>query len=460
MPETARPFSAPAAPVPPPTSRASLLLREFIVVGVFAANGLVIFGLWLSHGHLAAASTATILTAAGQLAALAGTYLALAGLLLVARTPLLDSLLGDRAARLHRIFGFGAVSMITVHVVATIGGYALADGISPLEELGSVVLTYPYMVAAAAAFGLFLLLGLSSLRLVRKAVSYETWTGLHLYAYLAVALAFGHQLVDGSDFATHPLARLYWIGLYTIVAGAILAYRVAAPIRLYARHRFRVDGVSIETSDVVSIHVGGRSLERLHAQPGQYFRLRLLARNEWWRSHPFSLSAVPDVDYLRFTVKSLGDFSERIQSVRSGTHVMLEGPYGALTSARRTTDSVALIGGGIGVSPIRALFEELAGKVDVTLVYRASRTRDLVFVDELRDLARDTGARVRYLVGRRGSPSMPSDPLTAAALRSLVPDIAARDVFLCGPVGMMQAVERSLRELGVPSWRIHTERFA
>jgi ferredoxin-NADP reductase len=229
---------------------------------------------------------------------------------------------------------------------------------------------------------------------------------------------------------------------------------------MFLRHRFRVDGVSVETSDVVSIHVGGRRLERLNARPGQYFRVRLLKRNEWWRSHPFSLSAVPDGDYLRFSVKALGDFSERVQALRPGVRVILEGPYGALTSDRRTGDSVALIGGGIGVSPIRALFEELAGRIDVTLVYRASRSVDLVFADELADLERRTGARIRWLVGRRGTPAMPSDPLEAASLRRLIPDIASRDVFICGPIAMMDALERTLRELGVPSWRVHTERFA
>jgi ferredoxin-NADP reductase len=226
------------------------------------------------------------------------------------------------------------------------------------------------------------------------------------------------------------------------------------------RHRFRVDRVVVETSDVVSIYIAGRRLERLNARAGQYFRLRLLARNEWWRSHPFSVSAMPDGDSLRFTVKALGDFSERLQSLRPGTRVLLEGPYGALTSTMRTTENVALIGAGIGVTPLRALFEELAGAVDVRLIYRASRPQDVLFWDELARLARRPGAFVTFMVGRRGTPGMNRDPLGAESLRVLVPDIHARDVFVCGPTHMMDAVERSLRELGVPRHRVHSERFA
>ena len=384
----------------------------------------------------------------------------LVALLFVARTPFIENLFGDRAARYHRVLAISALLFVGLHVLASTAGFALTDGVSIGDEFTTMVVTYPYMLVGLVGFGVFLAIGASSIRFIRSRLSYETWTGIHLYAYLGVVLAFGHQLAVGSDFASHPLSRVYWVGLYVVVFGLIVRFRVAAPVFLSIRHRFVVSRIVVEASDVVSIYVGGRHLERLDARAGQYFRLRLLARNEWWRSHPFSVSAVPDGMSLRFTVKALGAFSGRLQSLKPGTRVMLEGPYGALTGARRTMDRVALIGGGIGVTPIRALFEELAGAVDVRVIYRASGAKDLVFWDELHELERRPGTYVTYLVGRRGSPHMPSDPLSASALRNLVPDIHVRDVFVCGPARMMDAVERSLRELGVPRHQVHTERFA
>lgn len=427
---------------------------------VFVGNALLVALMWIRHGLLTQpASLAAGLMAIGQLSALGGTYLALAGLVLVARTPLLEHLLGDRAARYHRLIGFSAITLIALHVICSVAGYAVADRVGVLDEFTTVVITYPYMLAALAGLGLFLAVGMSSMRFIRARISYETWTGIHLYAYLAVVMAFGHQLAIGSDFAQPPLARIYWIGLYGVVLGLVLLYRLAAPIWLLVSHRFSVARVVLEAPDVVSIYVGGRHLDRLPVQAGQYFRLRLLARNEWWRSHPFSISAMPDGQCIRFTVKSLGDFTQRLQSLRPGTRVMLSGPYGALTSTRRTVRGVALIGGGIGVTPIRALFEEFAGNVDVKLIYRASRTEDVVFWSELNHLARPPEATVSYVIGRRGQ-GLPDEPLNASALHGMVPDIATRDVYVCGPVSMMDAVERSLRELGVPRRRVHTERFA
>ena len=94
----------------------------------------------------------------------------------------------------------------------------------------------------------------------------------------------------------------------------------------------------------------------------------------------------------------------------------------------------------------------------MTLIYRVGDAREIVFRDELETLARARGAKVHYLVGRRDGPA--GDQLDAASLERLVPDVRERDVYLCGPVPMMQRVERSLRRLGLPPRQIHAERFA
>ena len=67
------------------------------------------------------------------------------------------------------------------------------------------------------------------------------------------------------------------------------------------------------------------------------------------------------------------------------------------------------------------------------------------------------GRQVHYIVGKRNGAR---DQLDAASLERLVPDVRERDVYLCGPVPMMQHVERSLRRLGLPPRQIHAERFA
>ena len=94
----------------------------------------------------------------------------------------------------------------------------------------------------------------------------------------------------------------------------------------------------------------------------------------------------------------------------------------------------------------------------MTLLYRVRSAPEIIFRTELDALAQRRGARVHYLIGPRGEGV--GDPLDATSLARLVPDIADRDVFLCGPVSMMQRVEESLRHLGLPKNQVHAERFA
>jgi predicted ferric reductase len=453
---TRRPAAAPR-PVPLPRTW-SFGAAE--IVGLLGANAVIILAMWLRHGGLEELSTlGAQLTAIGQLTGLYGTYLALIQLVLMSRSPWLDQAFGmDGLARAHRWLGFATVWLLLGHGVFITTGYALGDGSNVVEEFWTLITTYPYVLMALVSGGLFAMVAISSVRAARRRLSYETWYGLHLYAYLAIALGFLHQLFVGADFIHDPVAVGYWVALYVVTVLLLLVFRIGQPIWLSARHRLRVSHIATEAPGVISIYMTGRDLDRLAVRSGQYFVWRFLTRDGWWRGHPFSISSAPNGSWLRITIKELGDWSKALQRVSIGTRVFIEGPYGVLTGARRTRPRVLLIAGGIGITPLRALLEALPAKRgDLTLLYRVRNHGDVVFRDELETLARERGATVHYLVGRRDAAG---DPLDPAALRELVPDITERDVYLCGPVSMMQRVEGSLRSLGLPSDRVHAERFA
>jgi predicted ferric reductase len=433
------------------------------IVLVLVANGVLILAMWVRHGGPdQASSVGGILTGIGQLTALYGTYLALMQLVLMSRSPWLDQVFGmDRLAGAHRWIGFATVWLLLGHGVFTTLGYAIGDRRDPLAEFLTLVTTYPYVLMATVSGGLFAAVAISSIRMARRELSYETWYGIHLYAYLAIALGFLHQVFVGTDFIHDPVAVAYWVALYVVAAGLMVAHRVLDPIRLNLRHRLRVASVVREGPGVFSIYVTGRELDQLAVRSGQYFVWRFLTRDGWWRGHPFSISSAPNGSWLRITIKELGDWSAQLQRIPAGTRVFVEGPYGILTGARRTRQRVLLIAGGIGITPMRALLEALPARPgDLTLLYRVRHEHDIVFRDELEALARIRGAEVRYLPGHRHRASERLDPLGPSGLQALVPDVRDRDVYVCGPVPMMQHVESSLRRLGLPPRQIHAERFA
>ncbi|HEY8922714.1 MAG TPA: ferredoxin reductase family protein [Candidatus Limnocylindria bacterium] len=438
-------------------------LKPIDVAALLVGNGLFIAAMWWRHGGLDQIPTpGGPFIAAGQLTALLGTYTALVQLVLMSRSPWLDQLFGmHRLAAWHRWIGFATVWLLLGHGAFTTIGYAAIGHTSPIGELWLLLTTFPYVLMATAGMAMLIAVGVTSVRIARRKLAYETWHGIHLYGYLAIALATAHQLVVGSDFMHDPVARIYWISLYVAVAAMVLTFRVGQPIAISLRHRLRVANVVTEAPGVVSVYLVGCRLEQLAVRAGQYFVWRFLTRDGWWRGHPFSLSAAPNGEYLRLTIKQSGDYTRLLQQLRPGTRVFAEGPYGVLTGARRTRPHLLLIAGGIGIAPLRALLEELpVARGNLTLLYRASDWDDVVFRDEIDHLVEQRGGLVRYLVGRRGTREMPTDPLQARALRRLVPDIGRRDIYLCGSIQMMEAVEESLEILRVPPAQIHTERFS
>jgi predicted ferric reductase len=291
--------------------------------------------------------------------------------------------------------------------------------------------------------------GVLSVRSARRRLSYEAWHGVHLAMYAGLGLALVHQGLESTTVRSSTAATVYWWTLWGLVVGALLVGRFVLPLWRNAVHRFRVDAV-------VSVHISGRHLERLPARAGQFFIWHFLHEGRRWQANPFSLSAAPDGRSLRLTAKAVGAGSARLRHLPVGTRVFAEGPYGAFTSLARTRDASLLVAGGVGVTPIRALLEELTGSVVV--LYRVRTTADAVLLDELNELARARGAQVHVITGRTGTTA--SAPFEPANLLARVPDIADRDVFVCGPPAMTAAVLRSLRTLKVPRHQVHAERFS
>ena len=245
------------------------------------------------------------------------------------------------------------------------------------------------------------LIGIISVRAVRRRLRRETWWLIHLWMYLALAISFAHVIVLGPAFVGHPLTQVVWSVAWAATAGLVLCYRFGLPVVRSLRHRLTVAEVRLEGPGVVSVICTGRRLDRLAVSGGQFFCWRFLTRGMWWQAHPYSLSALPQPPYLRLTVKAVGDHSAALASLRPGTPVAIEGPYGAFTRYAQRRPRALLVAAGIGVTALRSLLEDLPRGSAPVVLLRASQPADLVLSTEVRELVRHRRGTIHELVGSR-----------------------------------------------------------
>ncbi len=435
-------------------------------------NAAAIVWIWVhggqQSGDLSTESTTSIVLSAARITGLLGGYLALIEVALLARLGFLERLVGfDRLTIWHRWNGHACLYLILAHTFLSIWAYQLLDNgfiigdgskVSYWGETARLIWgdVLPGMITATVGTGLLVLVVLTSVAIARRRMSYELWYAVHITAYAGIALGWFHQIPTGNDLIHITPAEWYWRSLY-IATLVLIVWRVLVPLINVLRHRMRVSEVVAEGPGVVSFRIVGRRFDKLRVRPGQFFIWRFLSKGFWWAPLPFSLSAAPNGESLRITAKALGDHTGRMGLIQPGTRVVAEGPFGVFTDSSRTREKVLLVAGGIGITPVRALIEEMEG--DVVVLYRVVAGEDLVFTDELDRLTDSRRIAVHYVVGDHTTPEG-RELLSPKHLKELVPDVAEREVYLCGPNAFIDVLRSELRRAGVPRRHLHVERFA
>ncbi len=416
-----------------------------------------------SGGNQFAADAGLRWVAVGRLAGLLAMTLLMFQVLFIARAPRIEPLYGmDRLTRWHHNLGIVVVLLVAVHVFSVTHGMAQSGGNTMVDQFRQFLKDWDDIPEALGGLALLLAAAGLSIARVRRLLGYERWHASHLAMYAALVLILGHQLELGFDLNETVYFRVIWYIMLGVVGFQLFLFRLMLPWALFGQHRFQVDSVTQETSDVVSVRITGRKMESMRVRPGQFVIVRFLARGFWMQPHPFSISAPFDGKTLRLSIKKLGDFTRRIPELQPGTRVVVDGPHGAFTPDRRRSNRILLIAGGIGITPIRCLAEALLDQqCDVALLYGNRDRHGVVFEQELQALAeRFPQFRLVHVINDGTDWDGETGIIDHHRIARLVPDCANRDVFLCGPPAMMTGVLAALRALQVPKRNIHFERFS
>jgi predicted ferric reductase len=440
---------------PLPHRRYTVFSDNHLLAFFCAAIG-IILTVWFRHGGFGALGDGSVplATSLAQLTGIAASFAGLAGLSLAGRPLAVEHRYGlDQVFIWHRILGETMAVLLGVHVVTSVFSWGLVSG------FGAAILDLtgrePYM---AMAFVGALIIGgvtISSLRSIRRQMSYETWYFVHLLAYVGFVVSFSHEIVWGESFSDDTFARWIWIVMHVGVGVMLVRGRWGRFIGAVVRPMHVADHRTLN-DNTTELRLAGGGLHKMIGDAGQFVIVRPLVRGLWWQAHPFSLSAAPTTDGLRISVKSLGDGSSSIRELPRGTRIAVEGPFGACTPRTIDDRKVLFIVGGIGVAPVKAMLERLDRRHQPIVLYRASRHDDLVYANELRGMAQELGGELLTLVGPTASLAV-KDPFSGKVLATAIPDVAERVCVLCGPERLLWAGRAGLREAGVRGADIHFE---
>lgn len=389
----------------------------------------------------------------GSITGLAGTYLALLMVVLASRSPALERMLGQGAVmHWHRRLAPWPILLILAHAVLLSFAYAASAKTGVWHEVGVLINSFPNMVAATVGLGIMMLIGVVSMPQIRTRIPREQWWLLHLLLYVSLVVSFAHEMVLGPSFVRHPLTQEIWAAAWLFAAALVLTYRVGVPVYRSMRHSLRVESVLPEGPGV-SIILRGRNLDRLTIAGGQFFEWRFMTPRMWWQAHPFTVSALPQGPYLRLTVQGVGDFTRALADVKPGTRVGIEGPYGSFTVHAMKGRLALFIAGGVGVTAVRSLLEDLPLKSRPVVVLRVTREDELILADEVEELVRQRKGVTHRLIGSRREVPM-------EAIAAVVPDMRERDVFICGSESFVRDAVALAHRVGVAAAAIHQEAYA
>jgi len=318
--------------------------------------------------------------------------------------------------------------------------------------------------ASVAAVLALLVLTVTSVWRKQLEIEYDRWHVVHDVAAILIAALSLYHVFKVNYYTAVPAQRILWIVLAVVWSVMLLYARLIRPWAM-ARRPYRVVKVMPELGDAWTLLLEPEGHAGMRFLPGQFAWLNV------WRSpfavphHPFSFaSSAERPEQMGFMIKSVGDWTERIKSLTAGTRVYVDGPYGIFSIDQHDAPGYVFIAGGSGVAPVLSMLETLADREDrrpLQLFYGNWGWETVIYRGQLETLASRLNLDLVHVLesppdGWDGETGYVTPELLD---RHLLEARAEYVYFICGPIIMIDNVEKALLDLGVPHNQIHAERY-
>jgi len=377
--------------------------------------------------------------------------------LMVSRLKILDRIFSlNRLYTFHRINGITIAALVLLHPILVI----TAENFTffPFEKrywpelLGVVVLAFFLVLMTTANWRLIF------------GFAYNKWLRFHrLGTLLTIALMIIHILFVSETFKSGlPHALVFVAASINLLLILRLWYRRFFP----NKRQFSVSNVELIGSDAYSVDVRPCDGKIFDYIPGQFAFITPVSENVPKEEHPFTISSTPSrPGSLQFVIRSLGDWTSKINHLKAGELVLIDGPYGLFSYAVSSEGKpIIMIAGGIGITPMLSMIRYMADVDDqrkILLIWSNKTKEHIVFPKEFKNLKRRLqNLQIIHVITRGSGDVDQKGRLDQTKLERLLKGCSRKSkVFICGPFEMMKEMSRAVKKIGFSSTRVYKEEF-
>jgi predicted ferric reductase len=285
--------------------------------------------------------------------------------------------------------------------------------------------------------------------------AYDKWRRSHRLIGIFFIIGFAHaMLVD-------PLVRrttvpflylfvLFWVGAISYLYSLFIAKAVRKTYLYMAVAATKLNGTTVE----ITLKSQG---EKLGFAAGQFVFVRVDSDRVLAESHPFTVSSAPHEDNLRISIKASGDWTQYLYDhLKPGMQAKVDGAYGMFNYKTGGKQQI-WVAGGIGLTPFLSWIRDFKGQLsdyEIDFYYCMRVPEDALFLEEVEQAAarhRNFRAHVSYS-NKDGHLSV--DQIVRSSGKP-----TGKEIYLCGPIAMIQALQKGFAKVGTPASRLHFEEF-
>lgn len=377
--------------------------------------------------------------------------------LLISRLKLLDRIFSlNRIVAFHRMNGIAIALLTLVHPILIIASENFT--IFPFEKR-----YWPEFSGVGVFIFILVIVITARWRLVFN-IAYDKWLRFHRLGTLAAAaLMIIHILFVSETFKSGlPQTLVLVTAAITLMLISRLWYRRF----FYGKKRFIVSDVESAGKDAYSVDVRPHNGKILDYIPGQFAFITPVSANVPKEEHPFTLSSTPSrPDAVQFIIRSLGDWTSKINRLKAGETVFIDGPYGLFSHmVLPINEPIIMIAGGIGITPMLSMLRYMADVDDsrrILLIW-SNKTKDhIVFPEEFKSLKhRLQHLQIIHVITRNNGGKNEIGRLDQSKIEKLLKGWNRKsNVFICGPFEMIKDITRSVKNIGFSSARVYKEEF-